>query len=546
MPESQDAMVRTLADREPESHLLTSDDLTANAVLLEPAKQLTAPPCGARKPGQINNVATVPEGSAALKGFEPDSLDENDNMTSELNSVSVTPNTSFSIISPSTAPISETTPHDLAAVKGFKPINADSANQEPTLSDDSVSIDKTDSLLVMHSSEYIRKMKLQRELSPDSLMLDVSVDSLNKSTSTERSEMKFELGRDKRLSSSRHESDSTPSPHPADGTTSPLHKSDLFINIDNSPKTEISAFSSPSRVYKELTPELSTHVLQVNPDGSPVDVKKRDKDPNKFERSELRMSVGDHKVPKTNPDFEITFNAPTDTNITLDDSDLVFGEDDLDGRNPVSEGEVIPNSASREQSLPRTSPSKSETVSVDIELSQPIADKSLTFDSEMTDTTQYMDLPTAPLTTTELSFDPLSSEKPEAHVVAEPVGQDPSGPNSDHINADSQPQLQSESPKFEPDTASPLHAGSGTLPASLKDDAPYTSAENPVSEIEPSLACAAAPADLTVADLEEPPQSGATADDNGSISSEGQEYSKTETAETEEMIETSVSTLCSF
>ena len=543
MPESQDAMVRTLADREPESHLLTSDDLTANAASLEPAKQMTAPPCGARKPGQNDNAATVPEASAEQKGFEPDSLDENDNMTSELNSVSVTPNTSFSIISPSTAPISETSPHDLAAVKGFKPINADSANQEPTLSDDSVSIDKTDSLLVMHSSEYIRKMKLQRELSPDSLMLDVSVDSLNKSTSTERSEIKFELGRDKRLSSSRHESDSTPSPHPADSSASPIHKSDLFINIDNSPKTEISAFSSPSRVYKELTPESSTHVLQVNSDGSPADVRKRDKDPNKFERSELRLSVGDHKVPKTNPDFEITFNAPTDTNITLDDSDLVFGEDDLDGRNPVSEGEVIPNSSSREQSQPRTSPTKSETVSLDIELSQPIADRSLTFDSEMTDTTQYMDLPTVPLTTTELSFDPLLSEKSEAQVVAEPVGQDPSNPNSERIEPSTQPQLHSESPQVEPDTASPLQTGSGTLPVSSRDNAPSAGAEPPLSNTEPSLAGATAPADLTVADLEEPSQSGAAADETDSVSTEGQEYSKTETAETEEMIETSVSTL---
>ena len=258
------------------------------------------------------------------------------------------------------------------------------------------------------------------------------------------------------------------------------------------------------------------------------------------------MSVGDHKVPKTNPDFEITFNAPTDTNITLDDSDLVFKEDDLDGRNPVSEGEVIPNSAFSEQSLPRTSPTRSETVSVDIELSQPIADKSLTFDSEMTDTTQYMDLPTAPLTTTELSFDPLSSEKPEAHVVAEPVGQDPSGPNIERIEPSTQPQLHFESPKVEPDTASPLQTGSGTLPVSLRDDAPSAGAEHPLSNTKPSVAGAAAPADLTVADLEEPPQSGAAADDNGSISSEGQEYSKTETAETEEMIETSVSTLCSI
>lgn len=362
-------------------------------------------------------------------------------------------------------------------------------------------------------------MKLERELTPDSLMLEVTPDSLNaphdlNKSPNSRSEMRFELGKDKVVSSSRNGSLSTSPPE-----SPSLHRADLYVNIDSPTKTETSIFSSPTRIQKELTPEMSATLLHVRPEPHSVD-------PATSKRSELHHNVGDHKVPKV---------GALELDVTLDAVEP--RDEEFDGE-PVDEKLVDPKKRNLTQSRPWDDEHIVEPALKPVTDSSQTPDNSYTVDSDNTDTTQYMDLPDAPQSSSDSSGDPSTRSKQYPDNV--PGSTDSREPGDmDSTPAETKPNAESASPSQESDISSDKAPHYEKLnPSNVRshgDNPEATNSNDRVPEPDSVMPGEGPTSESLPSTQSERP------DDILSEGNESVEYSRTETAETEEMIETSVS-----
>ena len=320
------------------------------------------------------------------------------------------------------------------------------------------------------SKRFYSPVRLDRELTPDSLVLDTSQELLEHSTSPrslERSEMRFQIGIDKRVSS--ESGSSTPS----QTSDSPILKSDLFVDIrgssGSSSPVERSEYYAPPKLERELTPEPSSQEVSSHRVGSP----------DSLHRSEMHFKINSQK--ESNGVSVSAADILTQAEITVD----------------VDEPKLTDDIVEKTDASVYDSQQKAE-------------DAGLPIDGEVGADTSLNSLAQAAQQSIEsLTNDSSLTGKVTAGSLSFPDGSKPDG-------AVEPPEISVTETAVSPDNES---SASGDQALAATDTKTTTDGIEPDSIV--------------------------IGDESSSISSEGMEYSRKQMTETEEVIETSVSSLFS-